>query len=208
MKRSESWFSSIIPVPAFVATYILAAFFVATGFLTAAGVVILLAGSARAQEPSAARPGAIVKAQAYVSRDPVPQGGTFEIAVVADIPAAYHMNAHKTSDEYLIPTTVTAELPKGITQVSIAYPPGNLKKFGFSATPLNVYEGRAVIRIKLAASAQAPVGSLEIPLTLRYQACNETTCFPPARAPVTATLKIAPAGSASHPLHPDIFAMQ
>jgi DsbC/DsbD-like thiol-disulfide interchange protein len=175
------------------------------GFLTAAGAVMLLAASARAQESSAARLGAIVKAQAYVSREPVAQGSAFEIAVVADIPPAYHMNAHKVSDEYLIPTTVTAELPKGITQVSISYPPGKLKKFGFSATPLNVYEGRAVIRVKLSASTQAPVGSLKIPLTLRYQACNETTCFPPAHGPVTATLKIAPAGSASRPVHPEFF---
>jgi thiol:disulfide interchange protein DsbD len=170
-----------------------------------AGAVTPPPFSALAQESPGMRPGAVVKAQAYVSREPVAQGSTFEIAVVADIPAAYHMNAHKTSDEYLIPTTVTADLPAGIDQMEISYPPGKLKKFGFSTTPLNVYEGRAVIRVKLSASAQAPVGSLEIPLTLRYQACNETTCFPPARTPVTATLKIAAAGSASHALHPEIF---
>jgi hypothetical protein len=160
---------------------------------------------ARAQETSAVRPGAIVKAQAYVSREPVAQRSTFEVAVVAEIPAAYHMNANKTSDEYLIPTTVSSNLPKGITQVDISYPPGKLKKFGFSETPLNVYEGRAVIRIKLVASTQVQVGSLEIPLTLRYQACNETTCFPPTHVLVTAALKLAPAGAASRPLHPEIF---
>jgi hypothetical protein len=186
----------------------LASVFCASLFCVITGALPPPTFSALAQESSAARPGAIVKAQAYISREPVPQGSTFEIAVVADIPAAYHMNAHKTSDEYLIPTTVTPDLPKGIDQVEISYPPGKLKKFGFSATPLNVYEGRAVIRIKLSASAQAPVGSLDVPLTLRYQACNETTCFPPARAPVTATLKIAPAGSTSHPLHPEIFGKQ
>jgi hypothetical protein len=208
MKRRGFRFAGIFCTPLSVTTYFFAACLLTTGFLTPPGALILSAASSPGQESSAARPGAIVKAQAYVSREPVPQGGTFEIAVVADIPAAYHMNAHKTSDEYLIPTTVSANLPKGIAQVDISYPPGKLKKFGFSETPLNVYEGRAVILIKLAASAQAPVGSLDIPLTLRYQACNETTCFPPAHFLVTASLKLAPAGTASHLLHPEIFTTQ
>lgn len=162
--------------------------------------------STRAQEASAVHPGAIVKAQAYVSREPVAQGSTFEVAVVAEIPAAYHMNANKTSDEYLIPTTVTVDLPKGIEQMGTSYPPGKLKKFGFSSTPLNVYEDKAIIRIKLSAVSGAPIGALDLPMTLRYQACNETTCFPPVRLPVKAALKIAPAGSASHPQHLEIFA--
>jgi hypothetical protein len=205
MNRRGLRFGNIYRAPFFVAAYFFAACLLTSGFLTPLDAVTLFRASTRAQETPAARPGAIVKAQAFVSREPVPQGGTFEIAVVADIPAAYHMNAHKTSDEYLIPTTVSANFPKGITQVDISYPPGKLKKFGFSETPLNVYEGRAVILIKLSASAQAPVGSLDIPLTLRYQACNETTCFPPAHVPVTASLKIAPTGAASHPLHAEIF---
>jgi thiol:disulfide interchange protein DsbD len=153
-------------------------------------------------------PKGIANVQWYVSRDPVPRNSNFEIAVVAEIPPAYHMNAHKVSDEFLIPTTLTADLPDGIHQSDIVYPPGKLQKFSFSTTPLNVYQGKVTILMKLAAAADAKTGPLEIPFTLRYQACDESTCFPPVRVPLRALVKLAEAGTPSRPSHPEIFAKQ
>ncbi len=89
--------------------------FVLAAISAAVGAFSLLAGSlgnAMPQSgsalPSAA---AIVKPQAYVSLDPVPRGKTFEAAVVVDIARGFHMNSHKPSDEYLIPTTITPQPP-------------------------------------------------------------------------------------------------
>ena len=50
----------------------------------------------------------IVKPHALVSLDPVPRGKDFQVAVVVDIARGFHMNSHKPTDEYLIPTTLTA----------------------------------------------------------------------------------------------------
>src|ERR1700751_1545406 len=55
----------------------------------------------------------VVKPAAYVSLEPVPRGKEFEIAVVAEIARGYHVNSHKPTDPYLIPTTLTAQLPAG-----------------------------------------------------------------------------------------------
>ena len=165
-------------------------------------------GIVMAQESSTPKSAAeVVKAQPYVSLDPVPRGKAFEAAVVVHIAEGYHMNSHKPSDTYLIPTTLTPKLPAGIRLVDTMYPPGSLKKFAFSPDkPLDVYSGSVTLRLKLMAENTAAVGSTAIPMTLRYQACNNSSCLPPVKVPVTAELRVAAAGSAAKPVHSDIFA--
>ena len=137
---------------------------------------------------------------------PVPRVHSFEIAVVAKISPGFHVNAHQPSEEYLIPTKVTAELPAGVFLVETAYPRGVMRAFRFSKTPLRVYEGSFTIRMKLRAGGSAPLGPQKIGLTVGYQACNQDACLPPTKVPLTANLEIASVGAAAHPTNPDVFA--
>jgi hypothetical protein len=148
---------------------------------------------------------AIVKPQAFVSLEPVPRGTAFEVAVVAEIRNGYHINANKPADEFLIPTTLTAQLPNGLRQVGTVYPPQQSLKFSFSQTPLLVYTGRAPIFLQMEAGMDAPLGAMMIPVVLRYQACNDSTCLPPVKIPISVTVQIAAAGSNSRRVHPEIF---
>lgn len=151
-------------------------------------------------------PATVVKPRAYVSLEPVPRGKEFEVAVVASIVAGYHVNSHNPTDPYLIPTTVSAELPKGFQLVDTIYPPGVEERFPFSPDkPLNVYSGSFTLRLKLAAQNDAALGAATIPLTLRYQACNDAACLPPVKLPVSAKLQVAGANAKGRPLHPEIF---
>jgi hypothetical protein len=47
------------------------------------------------------------------------------------------------------------------------------------------------IRARLSVSSDAREGLHSIPVVLRYQACNETVCFPPARATAAWTVRVA-----------------
>lgn len=171
----------------------------------AAACLLATALTANAQSGILA-PASVVTPRAYVSLQPVPRGKQFEIAVVANIVAGYHVNSHHPTDPYLIPTTVSAELPKGFQLVDTIYPPGQEKKFPFSPDkPLNVYSGTFTLRLKLTAQDNAKLGPATIPLTLRYQACNDAACLPPVKLPVGAKIEIAAANSTAHPLHPEIF---
>jgi Disulphide bond corrector protein DsbC len=153
--------------------------------------------------PSAA---SVVKPVAYVSIEPAPRGKEFEAAVVVEIARGFHMNSHKPSDEYLIPTTLTPQLPAGIKLLDTIYPPGRLENFAFSPKkPLNVYTGKVTLKLKLLAQANAPLGSTTIPVILRYQACNDAACLPPVKVPVNIPLEIAPAGAKARPVHPEVF---
>ncbi len=156
-----------------------------------------------AQLPKA---GSVVEPHVYVSLAPVPRGRTFEIAVVANIRSGFHLNAHKVLQDYLIPTSLEAELPPGFCVLATSYPSGVLRKFKFSATKMAVYEGNATVRMKLQVPADAPLGALKLPLALHYQACNEEACLPPVKIPLVADLQIAAAGAASHATFGEIFA--
>jgi thioredoxin:protein disulfide reductase len=176
--------------------------------ILAVSALVAVSGAAvNAQETSAAQSAAsVVKAKTLVSQDPVARGSGFQVAVAIEIANGYHMNSHKPLDSYLIPTTLTPQAPAGITVAETIYPNGHSEKFPFSPDkPLNVYSGRVTLKLKLTADATAPMGAVTIPMTLRYQACNNSACLPPVKIPVSAQIQVAAAGTKGKALHPEVF---
>jgi thiol:disulfide interchange protein DsbD len=167
--------------------------------------LLAVATFASAQDTAFPKAASVVQPQAYVSLQPVPRGKPFEIAVVAKITPGFHVNAHEPSEEYLIPTKVTAELPPGVVLVETTYPRGVMRAFRFSKTQLRVYETSFTVRMKLRAEGSAPLGSQKIGLTVGYQACNQDACLPPTKVPATAQLEIAAVDTLAHPANANIF---
>jgi thiol:disulfide interchange protein DsbD len=179
--------------------------------VVALSAAVLVAGSpaAPAQETAAPpKPTDIVNTKTYVSLDPVPRGKEFQAAVVVKINTGYHMNSHKPSDSYLIPTTVTPQLPDGFALIGEpSYPLGKNEKFPFSPDkPLNVYTGSVTFRLKMTADEKAALGKTSIPVTLRFQACNLSACLPPVKIPLTLDLQVVAAGKPGKAVNSEIFA--
>lgn len=147
----------------------------------------------------------VVEIKTYVSRAPVPRGSAFEVAVVAKVLPKFHVNANKVLQDYLIPTELEFDLPKGFQLIALHYPQGKLKKFSFSPERLNVYEGRFKLRMKVRAEKDAPLGKQTWGFSLRYQACNDELCLPPVRIPVLVELETALVDAKSKSLYPGIF---
>jgi thiol:disulfide interchange protein DsbD len=181
----------------------------AYGVGLAALVLISASGTAFTQQSALPpKPSDIVSTKTYVSMDPVPRGKEFQAAVVVKINPGYHMNSHKPSDSYLIPTTVTPQLPDGFTLVGEpVYPLGKNEKFPFSPDkPLNVYTDSVTFRLKMTADEKAALGKASIPVTLRFQACNTSACLPPVKIPLALDVSIVAAGKTGKPMNPEIFA--
>ncbi len=167
--------------------------------------VLLLAAAFAPSLVSAQIPNAkdVVSSAAYTSFDPVARGKEFQIAVVLKIRDGYHINARKTTLDYLIPTDLKVELPVGYKASDVAYPDGTLKSFAFSKDEkLNVYTGTITLKLKVTPPADAALGAQHIPLKLRYQACSESVCLPPVRQDVAASFTIA---EAAKPAHAEFF---
>jgi thiol:disulfide interchange protein DsbD len=167
--------------------------------------LVAVATFASAQDTALPKAASVVQPQTYVSLQPVPRGRPFEIAVVAKITPGFHVNAHEPSEEYLIPTKVTADLPPGVVLVETTYPRGVMRAFRFSKTQLRVYETSFTVRMKLRAEGAAPLGSQKIGHTVGYQACNQDACLPPTKVPATAQLEIAVVDTPAHPANANIF---
>lgn len=176
--------------------------FVARAALIAVAALAVRASAQNGDLPAAS---SVLQPQAYVSLQPVPRGRAFEIAVVAKISPGFHVNAHQPSEDYLIPTKITADLLPGIFVVESTYPRGVMRAFRFSQTPLRVYESSFTVMMKLRANESAPIGSQKLPLTVAYQACNQDACLPPTKIQLTADLEIAAVDTPPHPVHPEIF---
>lgn len=174
--------------------------------LGASCMLLALATARNLRAQALPNPSSIVKPHALVSLDPVPRGKDFQAAVVVDIARGFHMNSHKPTDEYLIPTTLTPQLPPGFELADTIYPNGRLEKFSFSPNkPLDVYTGSVTLKLRLRANAKAPLGMATIPVTLRYQACNDAACLPPVKVPVNVEVHVAAATAKAQPLHPEVF---
>ena len=63
-----------------------------------------------------------------------------------------------------------------------------------SDQPLAVFEGAFPIEARLAIAKDHPAGEITVPARLRYQACDETTCFRPMTIAASWTLNIVAAG--------------
>jgi hypothetical protein len=172
--------------------------------LVVISALLLLSVSCMAQSqiPS---PRDVVSPAVYVSADPAARGVPFQVAVVFKIRPGFHVNAREKSADYLIATDLRAETPAGFKAGDVAYPKGQLHTFTFSKTPLNVYQGTVVLRMPVTAQARAPVGSQQIPLKLRYQACSTEVCLPPVTIDLQAAIDIVASPAAAKPAHAELF---
>ena len=115
----------------------------------------------------------------------VAPGGSVQVELRFRVTPGYHINSNQPRSEFLIPTRLKLSPPAGFTPGSMVYPPGTDLTFAFSPKEkLSVYSGDFTVRAELRALASAPAGSYKVPGELRFQACNDRACFPPAKLPV------------------------
>jgi thioredoxin:protein disulfide reductase len=137
--------------------------------------------------------------------DAVHAGADARAALQITLPEGFHVQSNKPLDPLLIPTQLAIEAPTGVTVAEIVFPPPvDLKQIGVDQ-PLAVFERSFAIGVRLRIDATTAPGEIRVPARLRYQACNETTCFAPTTANAEWTLRIVPAGAAVVATHSDVF---
>src|ERR1700687_6072097 len=111
------------------------------------------------------------------------RGGQTGMEVWAEIERGWHINAHKPNEPFLIPTEVTFTLPPGISTDTLNYPKPDRRAFAFAqGKELLVYEGKVGMTTALNVPSDFRGDRVRIEATMRYPACNDTTCLPPTTA--------------------------
>jgi DsbC/DsbD-like thiol-disulfide interchange protein len=169
-------------------------------FLWASVLTLMAANVGWAQKNNS-----VVEAHAVMATDAAHADSPLELAVLAQVAAGYHLNEHKPSLDYLIPTELKVDPSDQFTVKNVVYPKGTLKKFAFSDVPLSVYEGAVVVGALLQAGKAVPAGPYTLKGKFAYQACNDHACLPPSSVPLTVTIKIVPPNVPLKPVESDVF---
>lgn len=151
---------------------------------------LVLAAPAPAAEPK-------VRLTIKPATDVVARGSELAVTVEAVIASGWHINGHQPTEKFLVPTTLTLQLPDGVSANAVDYPAAERKRFAFAGDlELLVYEGTVSMRTTVRVPAAFAGEELTLDAALRYQACDDTTCLPPTSVRATASLPIGDGGAA------------
>ena len=150
----------------------------------------LLLAAASMQSSIFAQSAADIKVSGAFKPDKIKKGRAVQASVTMEIPQGLHVQSNKPLDKFLIPTKLDVEAPREIKVGTISYPRAITRQLGFSTKPVAVYEYKAVIRFNVTVPANYGGSSVELKGSLRFQACNNDSCFPPQTREVKLSLNL------------------
>lgn len=167
--------------------------------------LLLVAGGTGPIGPAAAQDGGIAApppaAELVRLTAPAPltarPGGQVEVRIAFEVLPGWHINAHRPNEDFLIASELTLAEAPGVVAREPRYPAAHQVTLSFSETPLAVYEGKDAIVVPMGIAADAAPGERVLTGRLRFQACNDQVCLPPATVPVRVTLRVAAADDAA-----------
>jgi thiol:disulfide interchange protein len=139
-------------------------------------------------------------------------GDSIVLAVVADIKKGFHINADERQinsfeDFKPIATKVSVlEAPDAITIETPRYPSAVPFKAQYAAGDLMSYEGRIIIYLPVKLDETAAPGSLNLKLSLQYQACTDSYCLFPKKITLSETLAVVKTGTVVSKINQELFA--
>lgn len=160
--------------------------------------LITLNLSVAAQNPT-------VETELLQSADIAVPGSIHRLALSVELEKGYKVNSNTPNDEFLIPTVLKATPPEGVEVLEIVYPEHIEMITGGMPTPLAVYKEHFTLGIALKIADTTPPGELTIPLSLRYQACDDRACYQPKTLKLDATVTVAEPGTSITSQNDDVF---
>lgn len=133
----------------------------------------------------------------YVEFEPlntvaVTPGTSTPVQFTFHIKPGYHINSSKPSTPELIPTSLGFTPPPDLVIAKVQYPAGQLISFPFDPTQkLSVYSGDLVIKAIVLPDTRAPKGTYTVHGEFKYQACDNSACYPPKKLPVQFDLAVS-----------------
>ena len=137
--------------------------------------------------------------------DGVHAGDVVRGALSVSLPPGFHVQSDKPRDPSLIATELNIDAPDGVSIKEIVFPAAKDLKQQGADQPLAVFDQTFVIGVQFAVAPAVAPGSIKVPARLRYQACNDTTCFAPTNATTEWTLSVVPAGDRTRSTHRDVI---
>lgn len=130
-----------------------------------------------------------VQFSSFTNKEKYSSSDTVKIALEISVKDGYHINSYEVNDPTLIETSVTSSSDK-FKILNIFFPEYEKLKFEFTETEINVYEGNISVGISFLPSSDIENGAYELPVTLKYQACDDRVCYAPKSLTQNISVKI------------------
>lgn len=116
-----------------------------------------------------------------------------------NVASGYHINSNHPKSEYLIPTALKIDAITDIVIGKTVYPDGQDLSFAFAPDEkLNVYTGDFKVLVEVHPLSSVQPGKYIVRGSLKYQACDNSACYPPKNLPVSFDVRIAKAPATHH----------
>lgn len=167
-------------------------------------LVILLAMST--WPANAQKDGPIVTVTTLLSVVKAVPGGMFQVAVVAKLAKGFHVNAHRPTEKWLIPTELTTAALVGASVESVLYPKPVEKALAFSGDDqLALYEDTFTVGFNVRVTKTLRPGKYTLKAVLGYQACNDQMCMAPDEVPVSVVFEVGKSGAGAKSVNREVF---
>jgi Disulphide bond corrector protein DsbC len=162
-----------------------------------ATALLLFSASVSAQDDLSPQVAAVKMAPAPVVT--AVQGKPATVPLSFRVASGYHINSNKPKSEFLIPTVLKVAATTDIVVGKTTYPDGQDMSFAFAPDEkLNVYTGDFQVDVLVRPLRSVQAGKYVVRGTLKYQACDNSACYPPKQLPISFDVKIAKAPPAPH----------
>jgi thioredoxin:protein disulfide reductase len=132
----------------------------------------------------------VVSVRALAPADSLRAGSPSILTVELSIASPYHINSDRPLENYLIPTALEFEPQAGVTFGKAIFPKAPLKKLMVSDSPMAVFEGIVKVTAEIIPSSNLAEKEITIRGRVRYQACDDRVCLPPASELFSLTLPV------------------
>lgn len=141
---------------------------------------------------------------AVLSHSALQPGQQAVIAVVLDITNGYHAQSHSPLDKNLVPLTVELLRHPQVEFSAPLYPQGQVHDYA-GLGKVSVYTGRVIVYVPLLVHTDAVPEPIQLRGNIRYQICDENTCFPPQQQTFQIDSAIVPPGQTVAANQPELF---
>lgn len=117
-------------------------------------------------------------------------GSAGRFVLTISVAPGWHISAHGTTGEYVLPTEVDWTPPPGFTVTKIQYPAGEPVKVAFQDEPLVAYQDEIQIVLDFRVGDSTRPGAIPLVGEVAVQACSDEVCLVPSEVEVSVPVEI------------------
>jgi hypothetical protein len=126
-----------------------------------------------------------------VDSPPLQKGQASTVKLNFRVAKGFHVNSNHPNSQLLIPTVLKLDPPTDLSLGNFQYRAGDQLSFAFAPEEkLSVYSGDFTVQATVRTVGAFHAGSYRVHGELKYQACDNSACYPPKSTPLAFDVKV------------------